>query len=57
MARVMSEQKQLIINYHIVLLFMSDTKTFDLIVIGTGVTGSTVAWKCRSAGWTVAKQG
>ena len=52
--RVMSAQKQLIINYHIVLLFMSDTKTFDLIVIGTGVAASTVAWKCRSAGWSVA---
>ena len=52
--RVKSAQKQLIINCHIVLLFMSDTKTFDLIVIGTGVAASTVAWKCRSAGWSVA---
>ena len=33
---------------------MSDTKTFDLIVIGTGVAASTVAWKCHSAGWSVA---
>jgi hypothetical protein len=48
--RVMSAQKQLIINYHIVLMFMSDTKTFDLVVIGTGVAASTVAWKCHSAG-------
>jgi glutathione reductase (NADPH) len=52
--RVMSAQKQLIINYHIVLMFMSDTKTFDLVVIGTGVAASTVAWKCHSAGWSVA---
>jgi thioredoxin reductase len=27
---------------------------FDLIVIGTGAAGSTVAHKCRSAGWKVA---
>ena len=33
---------------------MSDTKTFDLVVIGTGVAASTVAWKCHSAGWSVA---
>ena len=33
---------------------MSDTKTFDLIIIGTGVTASAVAWKCHSAGWSVA---
>lgn len=33
---------------------MSDTKTFDVIIIGTGVAASTVAWKCRSAGWRVA---
>jgi glutathione reductase (NADPH) len=26
---------------------------FDLIVIGTGVAASTVAYKCRSAGWNV----
>jgi glutathione reductase (NADPH) len=48
----MSAQKQVIINCHIVSLIMSDT--FDLIVIGTGVAASTVAWKCRSAGWSVA---
>ncbi|MFQ5799338.1 MAG: FAD-dependent oxidoreductase, partial [Bacteroidota bacterium] len=30
------------------------TKKFDLIVIGTGSAGSTVAHKCRSAGWNVA---
>src|SRR5215218_5159365 len=29
-------------------------KNFDLIVIGTGVAASTVAHKCRSAGWKVA---
>jgi glutathione reductase (NADPH) len=29
-------------------------KNFDLIVIGTGVAASTVAHKCRSAGWEVA---
>ncbi|HEY1248663.1 MAG TPA: NAD(P)/FAD-dependent oxidoreductase, partial [Nitrososphaera sp.] len=28
--------------------------TFDLIVIGTGVTASTVAWECHSAGWKIA---
>jgi glutathione reductase (NADPH) len=28
--------------------------TFDLIVIGTGVSASTVAWKCHSAGWKIA---
>jgi len=28
--------------------------TFDLIVIGTGVAASTVAWKCHSAGWKTA---
>jgi glutathione reductase (NADPH) len=27
---------------------------FDLIVIGTGTAASTVAYKCRSAGWNVA---
>lgn len=31
-----------------------DKNKFDLIVIGTGVAASTVAYKCRSAGWTVA---
>lgn len=30
------------------------TKEFDLIVIGTGTAASTVAYKCRSAGWEVA---
>jgi glutathione reductase (NADPH) len=35
-------------------MLMSDTKTFDVIIIGTGVAASTVAWKCRSAGWRVA---
>ncbi len=30
------------------------TKKFDLIVIGTGEAGSTVAKRCRSAGWDVA---
>jgi glutathione reductase (NADPH) len=29
-------------------------KSFDLIVIGTGAAASTVASRCRSAGWTVA---
>lgn len=29
-------------------------KKFDLVVIGTGVAASTVAHKCRSAGWNVA---
>ncbi|HEX2304856.1 MAG TPA: NAD(P)/FAD-dependent oxidoreductase [Nitrososphaeraceae archaeon] len=28
--------------------------TFDLIVIGTGVTASTVVWECHSAGWKTA---
>lgn len=28
--------------------------TFDLVVIGTGTAASTVATKCRTAGWTVA---
>jgi glutathione reductase (NADPH) len=35
-------------------MLMSNTKTFDLIVIGTGAAASTVAWKCHSAGWSVA---
>src|SRR5581483_11307850 len=30
------------------------TKAFDLVVIGTGSAGSTVASRCRSAGWQVA---
>ncbi len=29
-------------------------KKFDLVVIGTGAGGSTVAHKCRKAGWEVA---
>ncbi|MGA7897359.1 MAG: NAD(P)/FAD-dependent oxidoreductase [Nitrososphaeraceae archaeon] len=33
---------------------MSDTKTFDVIIIGTGEAASTVVWKCHSAGWNVA---
>jgi len=36
------------------MMFMSNIKTFDLIVIGTGAAASTVAWKCHSAGWSVA---
>ncbi len=27
---------------------------FDLVVIGTGAAGTTVAYECRSAGWEVA---
>ena len=27
---------------------------FDIVVIGTGVGGSSVAYKCQSAGWKVA---
>ena len=33
------------------------TKTdnvYDLVVIGTGVAASTVAWECHSAGWNIA---
>ncbi|HEU5246965.1 MAG TPA: NAD(P)/FAD-dependent oxidoreductase [Candidatus Udaeobacter sp.] len=30
------------------------TKTFDLIVVGTGEAGTPVAFGCRSAGWNVA---
>ena len=30
------------------------TNTFELVVIGTGVAASTVAWKCHSAGWKTA---
>src|SRR5919106_1721449 len=33
---------------------MEDTKSFDLIVIGTGAAASTVAYKCNAAGWRVA---
>ena len=29
-------------------------RKFDLIVIGTGAAGTTVAYECRSAGWEVA---
>src|ERR1700730_17468432 len=29
-------------------------KSFDLIVIGTGATGASAAFECRSAGWNVA---
>jgi glutathione reductase (NADPH) len=29
-------------------------RSFDLVVIGTGVAGSTVAHTCRAAGWSVA---
>src|SRR5215469_8498875 len=39
------------------MMFISDIKTFDqiyMIVIGTGAAASTVAWKCHSAGWSVA---
>jgi pyruvate/2-oxoglutarate dehydrogenase complex dihydrolipoamide dehydrogenase (E3) component len=27
------------------------TNMFDIIIIGTGVAASTVAYKCNSAGW------
>src|SRR6266542_4355213 len=30
------------------------TRTFDLVVIGSGTAAQTVASRCRSAGWTVA---
>ncbi len=30
------------------------TRNFDLIAIGTGAAASTVAYKCRAAGWSVA---
>src|SRR5690349_16764896 len=29
-------------------------KTFDLLVLGTGAAATSVAYKCRQAGWTVA---
>ncbi|MGH6898016.1 MAG: dihydrolipoyl dehydrogenase family protein [Geminicoccaceae bacterium] len=29
-------------------------RTFDLVVVGTGVAASTVAGRCRAAGWSVA---
>ena len=31
-----------------------DRSAFDLIVIGTGVAATTVAYKCKSSGWSVA---
>lgn len=40
--------------YYRLTVLMSNTKTFDLIVIGTGTAASTVASKCPSAGWGVA---
>jgi glutathione reductase (NADPH) len=30
------------------------TRVFDLVVIGSGAAGNTVATRCRAAGWTVA---
>lgn len=33
---------------------MSNAKTFDLIVIGTGTAGSTAALRCHSSDWSVA---
>jgi glutathione reductase (NADPH) len=30
------------------------TRTFDVIIIGTGVAASTVAYKCISKNWKVA---
>src|SRR5439155_21839899 len=30
------------------------TRTFDLVVIGTGTAAATVAMRCRAAGWRVA---
>ena len=30
------------------------TRRFDLVVIGSGAAGSTIAKRCRAAGWTVA---
>lgn len=33
---------------------MSRTDTFDLVVVGTGVAATSAAWKCRTAGWSVA---
>ena len=32
----------------------SPKTTYDLIVIGTGVAASTVAWQCHSTGWKIA---
>ena len=34
---------------------MSKTDSvYDLVVIGTGVAASTVAWRCHSADWKIA---
>lgn len=33
------------------------SQKFDLVVIGTGEAGSTVAKQCRAAGWEVAIKG
>src|SRR5262245_12946062 len=30
------------------------TRSFDLLVVGSGTAGNTVATRCRAAGWTVA---
>ena len=30
------------------------TRTFDLVVVGSGSAGSTIATQCRAAGWNVA---
>jgi glutathione reductase (NADPH) len=35
-------------------LHEKDKRRFDLIIIGTGVAATTAAYKCRSAGWSVA---
>src|SRR5919198_654930 len=32
----------------------TDSVSYDLIVIGTGVAASTVVWECYSAGWNIA---
>jgi glutathione reductase (NADPH) len=32
----------------------TDSVSYDLVVIGTGVAASTVAWECHSAGWKIA---
>lgn len=36
------------------LLADMETRTFDLVVIGTGVAATSVAHRCRDAGWSVA---
>jgi glutathione reductase (NADPH) len=33
---------------------MADARSFDLVVLGTGTAGSTIAKACRQAGWSVA---